>query len=127
MEPQTLILDEPTAGLDPAGRDDILGKIRELHGHTGNTVIIVSHSMEDVARLVNRIVVMNQGRLAMDGTPAEIFARGDALRAMGQDVPEAVRLAEALREKGFVIPASACLLEEVRDAIAAELGGKGPC
>jgi energy-coupling factor transport system ATP-binding protein len=127
MEPTVLVLDEPAAGLDPRGREDILRMIQTLHAQRGITVIMVSHSMDDVARLVDRIVVMNQGRVAMDGAPTEIFARGDELRAMGLDVPEAVRLADALREKGFSIPASACRLEEVGDAIAAALGGDALC
>jgi len=128
MEPEVLVLDEPAAGLDPRGRADILHMIQELHALRAITVIMVSHSMEDVARMVNRIVVMSKGSIVMDGAPAEIFARGEELRAMGLDVPEAVRLADALRAKGFDIPAEACQPEEVREAIAAHfarIGGEG--
>ena len=130
MEPEVLVLDEPAAGLDPRGRADILHMIQELHALRAITVIMVSHSMEDVARMVNRIVVMNRGRVVMDGVPAEIFTHGEALRGMGLDVPEAVRLADALRAKGFAIPSEACLMEEVRDAVIAHMaqsGGGQPC
>ncbi|MCL2811453.1 MAG: energy-coupling factor transporter ATPase [Clostridia bacterium] len=127
MEPEVLVLDEPAAGLDPRGRADILYMIQELHAQRAITVIMVSHSMEDVARMVNRIVVMSQGRVVMDGLPAEIFARGEELRGMGLDVPEAVRLADELRAKGFDIPPEACQMEEVRDAILAQIGGAGRC
>lgn len=127
MEPDILVLDEPAAGLDPRGRDDILAMIQHLHAVRAITVIMVSHSMEDVARLVNRIVVMNRGSIAMDGTPTEIFMRGEELRSMGLDVPEAVRLADALRDAGFAIPPEACQMDEVADAIAALCGGNVPC
>jgi len=127
MEPEVLVLDEPAAGLDPRGRADILHMIQELHALRAITVVMVSHSMEDVARMVNRIVVMSQGRVVMDGLPAEIFARGEELRGMGLDVPEAVRLADELRAKGFDIPLDACQMEEVRDAILAQMGGAGRC
>ncbi len=127
MEPEVLVLDEPAAGLDPRGREDILTMIQELHAVRAITVIMVSHSMEDVAKLVNRIVVMSKGCVAMDGTPTEIFMRGEELRGMGLDVPEAVRLADALRAKGFPIPLEACRTEEVLEAIQAELGGESPC
>lgn len=103
MRPRTLILDEPTAGLDPSGRRDLLSLIERLHAE-GVTVVMVSHSMEDVARLATRIGVMKQGALAMIGSPLEIFAQGKALQEMGLDVPAAVRLAEALRARGTEVP-----------------------
>lgn len=127
MEPEVLVLDEPAAGLDPRGREDILTMIQELHAMRAITVIMVSHSMEDIAKLVNRIVVMSKGGVVMDGTPTEIFMRGDELRGMGLDVPEAARLADALRAKGFAIPLEACRMEEVLDAVAAEIGGGVKC
>ena len=127
MEPSVLVLDEPAAGLDPRGREDILHMIKRLHAERAITVVMVSHSMEDVARTVNRIVVMDRGRVVMDGLPTEIFSRGEELRDMGLDVPEAVRLADALRERGFVIPQEACRMDEVLEAIAAEMGGDRPC
>lgn len=123
MQPQTLILDEPCAGLDPRGRDEILGLVRELQRTRGTTVVMVSHSMDDVASLVSRVIVMNRGQIAMDGTPREIFRQGETLRAMGLDVPEAARLAARLREKGFDVPEDAYLHGELLEAIKRIVGG----
>ncbi len=123
MQPETLILDEPCAGLDPQGRDEILSLIRRLHEEKGTTVIMVSHSMDDVAALVDRVIVMNKGGIAMDGTPREVFQRGEELRAMGLDVPEAAQLAARLREKGFDVPKDAYLPEELLQAIRRIVGG----
>ena len=117
MNPGTLILDEPCAGLDPRGRDEILGLIRTLHQERGVTVVMVSHSMDDVASLVTRVIVMNKGMVAMDGAPRDIFLRGEELRAMGLDVPEAVKLKEKLIARGFDVPADAYRKEELIDAI----------
>ena len=123
MQPQTLILDEPCAGLDPRGRDEILGLVRELQRTRGTTVVMVSHSMDDVASLVSRVIVMNRGQIAMDGTPREVFRQGETLRAMGLDVPEAARLAARLREKGFDVPEDAYLHGELLEAIKRIVGG----
>ena len=123
MQPQTLILDEPCAGLDPRGRDEILGLVRELQRTRGTTVVMVSHSMDDVASLVSRVIVMNRGQIAMDGTPREVFRQGEALRAMGLDVPEAARLAARLREKGFDVPQDAYLHGELLEAVKRIVGG----
>ena len=117
MNPGTLILDEPCAGLDPRGRDEILGLIRTLHQERGVTVVMVSHSMDDVASLVTRVIVMNKGMVAMDGAPRDIVLRGEELRAMGLDVPEAVKLKEKLIARGFDVPADAYRKEELIDAI----------
>ncbi len=103
MRPRTLVLDEPTAGLDPSGRRELLSLIEKLHAE-GVTVVMVSHSMEDVARLATRIGVMRQGELTMLGAPLEIFTQGEALQAMGLDVPAAVRLADALKARGIDVP-----------------------
>ena len=127
MRPEVLVLDEPTAGLDPKGRADILGLIQAFHANSATTGVMVSHRMEDVARLVSRLVVMNRGTIAMDGTPEEIFAKGETLRAIGLDVPEAVRLADALRERGFSIPKSAYLPETLEEAIRKTLSGGVVC
>ena len=123
MQPQTLILDEPCAGLDPRGRDEILGLVRELQRTRGTTVVMVSHSMDDVASLVSRVIVMNRGQIAMDGTPREVFRQGETLRAMGLDVPEVARLAARLREKGFDVPEDAYLHGELLEAIKRIVGG----
>ena len=122
MEPEVLVLDEPCAGLDPHGREEILGVIRRLHSESGTTIVMVSHSMDDVANLAERVVVMNHGRIVMDGAPAEVFSKGEELRAMGLDVPQAVELAERLREHGIAVPENAYRLEEVAQAILAAAG-----
>ena len=101
MEPKTLILDEPTAGLDPKGRDEILYKIKDLQKRMNITVIFVSHSMEDIASMADRIIVMNKGRVAMEGTPDEIFVRSDELINMGLDIPEVSKICNSLIEKGY--------------------------
>ena len=106
MEPRVLILDEPTAGLDPAGRESILGNIGYYQRTTGATVLLISHSMDDVARIASRLVVFNEGRIAMDGTPAEVFERAEELTAMGLTVPKATEIALALRRRGIEIPQS---------------------
>ncbi len=104
MEPEVLILDEPTAGLDPEGREDILQNINTYRMEKNATVMMVSHSMTDVARLTDRLLVMNGARLAMDGTPAEVFARADELLDMGLDIPEITRVFLRLRELGLDVP-----------------------
>ncbi len=106
MRPQVLILDEPTAGLDPAGRESVLGNISYYQRSTGATVLLISHSMDDVARIASRLVVFNEGRIAMDGSPAEVFERAEELTAMGLTVPKATEIALALRRRGVEIPDS---------------------
>ena len=101
MEPDYLILDEPTAGLDPTGRDAILGKVMELHRELGMTVVLVSHSMEDVARYVNRIIVMDEGTVKFDGEPRAVFSHRDELEAMGLGVPQVTKLGSLLQNRGF--------------------------
>ena len=101
MEPQILILDEPTAGLDPKGRDDILEQIKILHDEYKMTIILVSHSMEDVGKLAERIIVMNNGEVALEGTPSEVFKEVETLERIGLAVPQVTYLMRALREKGF--------------------------
>ena len=117
MEPRTLVLDEPCAGLDPRGREEILGLIRDLHRDTGATIVMVSHSMDDVASLAERVIVMNHGKVAMDGAPRDVFSRGAQLRAIGLDVPQAVLLADKLRERGFDIPEGIYRIEEIKTEI----------
>ena len=124
MEPRTLVLDEPCAGLDPRGREEILGLIRDLHRDTGATIVMVSHSMDDVASLAERVIVMNHGRVAMDGAPREVFSRGAELRAIGLDVPQAVMLADKLRERGFDVPQGVYRVEEIK-AVIEGIVGKG--
>lgn len=123
MQPKVLILDEPTAGLDPAGRRSILTMIRELHAAGGLTVIMVSHSMDDISTLATRLVVMSRGELVMTGSPREVFLQQNTLRSIGLGVPQAAELTHALIAEGFSLPDDLYTLSEVRDAIL-RLAGK---
>ena len=114
MQPTTLILDEPTAGLDPKGRDDILNQISKLHKDYNMTVIIVSHSMEDVAKIAERIIVMNDGKIALQGTPAEVFKEVDMLEKIGLGVPQVTYLVRELRKKGFDLSDNIFTVEEAK-------------
>ncbi|MFV0503141.1 MAG: energy-coupling factor transporter ATPase [Lachnospirales bacterium] len=102
-KPNILILDEPTAGLDPRSRDDLLGKIKEMHNSLGITIIFVSHSMEDVSRIADKILVLNQGDLFLQGTPLEVFKNEEELEKIGLSIPQISKLIKALRYKGFNI------------------------
>ncbi|MCL2406864.1 MAG: energy-coupling factor transporter ATPase [Defluviitaleaceae bacterium] len=104
MQPEVLILDEPAAGLDPAGRDEILSNIKQMHERTGITVILVSHSMEDIAKLTNRLIVINEGRIVMDDPPHLVFQNTEELISMGLSAPQAALLTQELIKKGFAIP-----------------------
>lgn len=119
MRPRVLILDEPTAGLDPAGRNSILQMIRDLHAAGGLTVIMVSHSMDDISTLATRLVVMSRGELVMTGTPREVFTQQEKLRSIGLGVPQAAELAHALIAEGFDLPGDLYTLDEVCHAILA--------
>ena len=125
MEPKVLILDEPTAGLDPAGREKILRQIRAYHEEKGTTVILVSHSMEEIAQNVDRIVVLKGGRNYMDGTPREVFARAEELEAVGLDVPQVTRIAMELRRRGMEIDTAVYTVEELKTALLRLRGGVG--
>ena len=127
MEPKVLILDEPTAGLDPRGRDRILGMVQELHARGGTTVIMVSHSMDDVARLATRLVVMSKGELVATGTPREIFRQVDMMESIGLGVPEAARLCALLRRRGVKLPDDLYTPEELRDSLLALWKEAHPC
>ena len=104
MEPKILILDEPTAGLDPAGRDEILFKIRDMHKRMNLTVLLVSHSLEDVAKLADRILVMNGGHVEMFDTPDKVFCKSGRLQEIGLNVPQITRVMDRLREAGIDVP-----------------------
>ena len=117
MEPTTLILDEPTAGLDPKGRDDILNQIQILHKTYGMTIILVSHSMEDVGRIAERIIVMNKSEIALQGTPGEVFKEIDTLEAIGLGVPQVTYLARKLREKGYPIKEEVYTIEQCKEEL----------
>ncbi len=123
MKPGILILDEPTAGLDPRGRDEIFDEISALHREKGYTIILVSHSMEDVARLVERIIVMNQGKVAITGTPSEVFAHSSELKEMGLDVPQITNLMLALRDKGLDVPTDIYTVDQAKTVLKKILEG----
>ena len=127
MEPEVLILDEPTAGLDPRGREKILGQIRAYHKARGTTVILVSHSMEEIARNVDRIAVLHHAHNYMDGTPAQVFARARELEEIGLDIPQVTKVALALREKGVAVDPSVYTVEALRRQLLALKGGDGGC
>lgn len=124
MRPRILILDEPTAGLDPRGRDEILDLVKELHEQSKITVILVSHSMEDVANYVDRIIVMDEGRARFDGSPKEVFAHYRELEAMGLAAPQVTYLVHDLAEAGFDLATDATTVEEARTEILKNFAGK---
>ena len=117
MRPKVLILDEPTAGLDPAGCEGIIKNILDYRAETGSTVLLVTHSMDDAARIADRLVVFHEGGIAMDGTPDEVFSRPKELTAMGLDVPQPAAIAQALRERGAALPPSIYTLDQLRAAL----------
>lgn len=128
MEPDVLILDEPTAGLDPAGRESVLENIRAYQKQMGASVIMVSHSMEEIASNVDRLLVMNDSHLVMDGTSEEVFARPEELVKMGLAVPKVTQILLRLRELGAPVPASAFTVEQAEAALLPLLkGGKRAC
>ncbi len=127
MEPKILILDEPTAGLDPRGRDNILSQIRAYQKSRGTTVILVSHSMEEVARNVDRIVVLKGAHDFMSGTPGEIFARTEELERVGLDVPQVTKVAVALHKRGLDISPAIYTVADLRMALAKLRGGESAC
>lgn len=117
MEPKLLILDEPTAGLDPQGREEILSRISELHKRLGITVVFVSHSMENIASMADTIVVMNQGKVEMQGTPDEIFKRADRLNEIGLSVPQITEVCDRLRKEGFPLSEGIYTIEKAKAEI----------
>lgn len=125
MEPEVLILDEPTAGLDPAGRDEILGQIAALREKRGITVVLVSHSMEDMARYAGRLIVVQDGKIAFDDTPRNVFMHYKELEKMGLAAPQITYIMHALREKGLDVDTRAITVSEARDSILSALAGRG--
>ncbi len=117
MRPKVLVLDEPTAGLDPKGRDEILDQVERLHRETGMTVILVSHSMEDVARYVERIIVMNHGEKMLDGPPSEVFRHYKELEQVGLAAPQVTYVMHDLKDRGFPVSPDATTIEEAAEEI----------
>ncbi len=127
MEPKVLVLDEPTAGLDPRGRDDILARIQDYHRAKNASVVLVSHSMEEIARNVDRIVVLSDSHVFMEGTPRQVFARADELEQVGLDIPQVTKVALALRRRGLPVDTAVYTVEALRDALLRKEGGTGAC
>lgn len=127
MRPRVLILDEPTAGLDPEGCQSILQNICNYHSATGASIILVSHNMEDIARIAERLIVFDKGQITMDGAPAEVFCRADELEAIGLGVPLITELAAELRRLGIELPESCYTVEQLRDAVLSLKGGSPLC
>ena len=123
MKPKVLILDEPASGLDPAGRNQILDLVKKIH-ESGTTVIMVSHSMDDVARLCTRVIVLAEGRVALDGTPAYVYSKEDELRQMGLTLPEAVKMRNELNKMGFELSSEICSVEALAEALKQQLNKK---
>ena len=128
MNPEVLILDEPTAGLDPGGRDEIFDLIKKLHRDNNMTIILSSHSMDDMAKLAQTIIVMNHGKIEFVGSPKEVFkSNTDRLKEIGLDIPQVLELALKLREKGFDIKEDILTVEEAKEEILRVMRGKGKC
>ncbi|MEL7649735.1 MAG: energy-coupling factor transporter ATPase [Sedimentibacter sp.] len=123
MKPQYLVLDEPTAGLDPAGRNEIFDQIKRLHKKTKMTVILVSHSMEDIANMVDRVVVLYKGKIHMKGTPKEIYSQAEELKKIGLGVPQVAEIVTELRKRGFNIRPDIITVEEAKEEILREVRG----
>ena len=127
LEPKVLVLDEPTAGLDPRGRDDILARIQDYHRAKNASVVLVSHSMEEIARNVDRIVVLSDSHVFMEGTPRQVFARADELEQVGLDIPQVTKVALALRRRGLPVDTAVYTVEALRDALLRKEGGADAC
>ena len=127
MEPKVLVLDEPTAGLDPQGRDAILAQIQAYHRAKGAAVVLVSHSMEEIARNVDRIVVLSDGKVYMEGTPKQVFARAHELEQVGLDVPQVTKVAAALKARGLDIDTAVYTVEALEQKLLTLRGGASPC
>ncbi|MDD2994134.1 MAG: energy-coupling factor transporter ATPase [Pygmaiobacter sp.] len=125
MRPEVLVLDEPAAGLDPEGREMILSQVKEYHKQTGATIVLVSHSMEDIAKYADRVLVLQGGEIAMLDTTANIFARADELVALGLSVPEVTKIFLQLRAKGIAIPTDVYTVKYGRDILMDALKRKG--
>ena len=127
MRPRVLILDEPTAGLDPAGCAGVLKNITDYREATGSTVLLVTHSMDDAARIADRLIVFHEGTIAMDGMPEEVLSRQRELVDMGLDVPQSAAIADALRARGVQLPSSIYTSRRLREAVVALAKGVAPC
>lgn len=117
LKPKYLVLDEPTAGLDPRGREELMQRILKLHRQEKNTIVLVSHSMDDIARYADNVIIMNKGKMLLEGTPEEVFAREDFIRQAGLEVPQITSLVKALREQGMELSADIYTMDRAVEAI----------
>ena len=124
MRPEVLILDEPTAGLDPRSRDEILEQIKQLHEKYNSIIILVSHSMEDIAKLVDKIIVMHRGKVALTGEPREIFKQSDVLESIGLGIPQITDLVNRLKDLGIYLREDIFTVEEAKEEILKWIRGK---
>lgn len=124
MKPEVLILDEPTAGLDPKAHRDILSMIETIHASEKNTILLISHNMNDIAKMADKILVIDQGRLVMEGTPREVFSRKEMLVNMGLDIPTPMRLAAELAEKGLPVQETVLTIDEMEEELVQLLKGR---
>ena len=127
MEPDVLVLDEPTAGLDPAGRENLMANIRHYHENKGKTIVLVSHSMDEIAQNVDRILVLKDAHVLMNGVPAEVFARGEELLSAGLDVPQVTRVAMELKKRGLDIDPAVYTVEALEAQLQALRKGGAVC
>ena len=127
MEPDVLVLDEPSAGLDPRGRQEMMAMLGRYRQQRGATVILVSHSMEEIAANVDRVIVMNQSKVFMDGAPREVFSRVAELEAVGLDVPQSARIAALLRDRGLAVGEDVYTVDALARRLLALKGGDGVC
>ena len=118
MKPEVLILDEPTAGLNPKAHSDILEMVETIHERSGNIIFLVSHNMNDIARMSDKVLVMNRGKLAMEGTPGEVFSQDEKLRSIGLDLPDSMAITTALKKEGMDIDINCLTMDEAADQIA---------
>ena len=123
LRPKYLVLDEPTAGLDPRGREELMQRILKLHRQEKNTIVLVSHSMDDIARFADNVIIMNRGRVLMEGTPREVFAREDFIRQAGLDVPQITNIVKSLKDEGMDISSDIYTMDAAVDAITRAVKG----
>lgn len=124
LKPAYLVMDEPTAGLDPAGREDLMGRIVKLHRQEKNTIVLVSHNMDDIARYADHVIIMNQGRVLLEGTPAQVFAREDYIRLAGLRVPEITAILKKLKAQGLSVSTEVYTMDGAIAAIMSAIGNK---
>lgn len=127
LKPKYLVLDEPTAGLDPQGREDLMSRILKLHKQENNTTILVSHNMDDIARYADNVIIMNQGEVMLEGTPEEVFAREDFIKQAGLDVPQITMIVKELNAAGFDMDSNIYTMDNAVQAIYQAIGGRRKC